>query len=364
MWKKISTVISILCIAIYGIAMVTAVVKLIVAVTEHRIIAEREFAKLQDMARNAGILGFSGKDLEPEIRDAVLRSLALDAAIVNGSDGSTFAVEKPGEKVLIANYNNTAWTFNVRWKLYRTPFFAQVSSGSQLTLTVSAVTGYIDNSRLAAILRETLFIVLLAVTAAFLTLMLDITVFNGQKTPAVKGRQDPHRLYDDDSTEPSGAYLGLVQRLNEELTEPSAKNGEVALLCAEWTNPVGGPGGGEPTTAKQIAEEAAVFFRVNHISAFKKGANGVFLVLPGVIFKSALKIAREFHGRIMGNTAFKPVISGLYIGVTVRGGRDIEPERLVTEAEKAAEKAKDDPSAPIVAFKADPKKYKTFLKKR
>jgi hypothetical protein len=364
MWKKVSTIISILCIAVYGAAMVSAVVKLIIAFTEHRVIAEREFSKLEDMARNAGVLGFSGKDLEPEIRDAVLRSLALDAAIMSSSDGSTFAVEKPAKRVLISNYNNTAWTFNVRWKLYRSPFFAQVSSGSQRALTVSAVAGYIDNARLAGILRETLFIVLLAVTAAFLTMMLDITVFSGQKPAAPKRREKPEQFYDEDSTEPSGPYLGLAQRLNEELTEPSAKNAETALLCVEWTNPVGSPGGGEPTTAKQIAEEAAVFFRVEHISAFKKGASGVFLVLPGVAFKNALKITRELHGRIMGNTAFKPVISGLYIGVTVRGGRDIEPERLIIEAEKAAEKAKDDPSAPIVAFKADPKKYKTFLKKR
>jgi hypothetical protein len=367
MWKKISTVVSILCMAVYIFALAFATYKIAVAITEHRIIGEREFSGMQDMVRGAGVLGFTGADLENEIRASVLRSLALEAVIVTVSDSTAFAVEKPGERVIVTNYNNSAYSFNTKWKLYRPPYSATIIVDSQVTLNLNALIRYVDRGQLSDILRETLLIILLSVTAAFLVLMLDIIIFgkrsavpNAPKEPHHKPEEPPQPIFNEDAGEPSGPYLGLSQKLHEELAASGEKGSDFVLLCAEWV----ADGFAEPPVAKQIAEEAAVFFKVKRISAFKRGETGVFILLVGAAFKSGLKATREFHGRILDNSAFKTAITDFYIGLTSCAGRQVDPERLILEAEKAMEKAKEDPAQPIVAFKADPSKYKDYLKNK
>jgi hypothetical protein len=404
MWKKISTAISILCMAVYVVAVVITAYKIVNAVAEHRIISEHEFAGLQDIVRGAGVLGFTGTELESEIRASVLRSLALEAIIVTGSDGTAFAVEKPGVRAVIPNYNNSAYSFNTKWKFYRSPHFAAITVDNRITLNLNALTGYIDKGRLGDILRETLLVIILSVTAAFLVLMLDIIVFDGQKT-AYKTSKDPYRpisdennkpseppitipdeveapqkpskpvpdkepmvqepdkpVFDEEAGVPSGMYLGLIQKLHEELAVDNGKYSDFVLLCAAWEWAANNFA--ETPVAKQIAEEAAVFFTVDRISAFKRGESSVFILLPGVTFKNGLKAAREFHGRILDNSTFKTSITDFYIGLTSRAGRQVEPERLILEVEKAVEKAKEDVTQPIVAFKADPSKYKDYIKNK
>jgi hypothetical protein len=360
MWKKISTTVSILCIAIYVFALAFAAYKIAAAMNEHRIIGEREFNGLQDMVRGAGVLGFTGADLENEIRASVLRSLTLDAVIVTASDSPAFAVEKPGERVILTNYNNTAYSFNTKWKLYRPPYLAAIPVDNQITLNLNALTRYVDRGQLSDILRNTLLIILLSVTAAFLVLMLDIVVIGWRTTVPGAPKEPPQPIFNEEAGEPSGIYLGLVQKLYEELTVSGEKNMDFVLLCADWTT----SGFADTPVARQIAEEAADFFKVKRISAFKRGETGVFILLSGATFKSGLKATRAFHGRILDNSAFKTVIADFYIGLTSRAGRQVDPERLILEAEKAMEKAKEDAAQPIVAFKADPSKYKNYLKNK
>ncbi|MDR1230271.1 MAG: hypothetical protein LBK61_02595 [Spirochaetaceae bacterium] len=409
MWKRISTVVSILCIAVYVFAAAFAVYKIVAAVTEHRIIGEREFTGLQDVARNAGVLGFTGAELENEIRAAVNRSLALEAVIATKSDNTSFAVERPGERIIIPDYDNASYSFNTKWKLYPPPYAAQITVDSRTTLNLDVLTGYIDRGRLSDILREMLLVILLSVTVAFFILMLDIIVFDKRNaqtgkpekphtvlkeepyddlaeprsTPAQNkprdtpeseeephyGKPDPQQpVFDENAGEPSRMYLGLIQKLHEELNgapmngnpKKEEKNPDFVLLCAEWTGNHFTPA----LSAKQIAEDAALFFKVAKISAFKKGETGVFILLPGVTFKNGLKAARKFHEHILGNSTFKTAIGDFYIGLTSRAKRQIDPERIILEAEKALEKAKDDPALPIVAFKANLSKYEDYLKKK
>ncbi|MDR1470455.1 MAG: hypothetical protein LBT00_14325 [Spirochaetaceae bacterium] len=372
MWKKISAAISILCTVVYVFAVVLAVSKMVSAAAEHRIIFEQEFAKLQDMVRGADVLGFTGADIENEIRASVLRSLTLDAAIVTPSGGAAFAVEKPGERVIVPHYNNTGYSFDTKWKWYRPPYTAQITAAGRTTLEINALTGYIDKERLGDILRETLLVVLLSVMAAFLVLMLDVIIFtknteHEEKRPPRESRksvvdEEVEELREISAEEPMGIYLGLIQKLQKELTVADEKKTDIVLLCVEWTK--NGFANTNTPLAKQIAEEAAAFFRSDRISAFKRGETGIFIVLPDVAFKRGLKAAREFHGRILDNTAFKTTITSVYVGLTSRAGREIDPKRLILEAEKAVEKAKEDAAQPIVAFKADPSKYKNYLKNK
>jgi hypothetical protein len=396
MWKKISTAISILCIVVYVFAAALAAYKMVNAAAEHRIIFQQEFAALIDKVRGAAVLGFTGADLENEIRAFVLRSLTLDAAIVTTQSGAAFAVEKPGERVIVPNLDDTGYSFNTKWHFYRPPLSAQIPAAFRTMLEINVLAGYFDKERLGDILRETLLIVLLSVMAAFLVLMLDVIVFKKdtdytekKPKPPKPPKEPPLSVSDEEAVEypaeepeeeaaeepqpeqtpmpepaeePEGMYLGLIQKLYKELALADEKNTDIVLLCAEWTETSFADT--ETPLAKQIAEEAAVFFAVDRISAFKKGETGVFIVLPGVAFKRGLKAAREFHGRILDNSAFKTTITDFYLGLTSRAGREIDPERLILETEKAVEKAKENAAQPIVAFKADPSKYKNYLKNK
>jgi hypothetical protein len=403
MWKKISTAVSILCIMVDAFAVAFAVYKMVNAAAEYRVIFEQEFAKLQETARGTDVLGFTGAEVENEIRASVLRSLTLDAAIVTASGGAAFAVEKPGERVVIPNLSDSGYSFNTKWKLYRPPYSVRITADSRTTLEINVLAGYIDKERLGDILRQTLLIVLLSVTAAFLVLLLDVIVFAGgtgrtKKKPPKPPQEPREPIFNEmaaepaaepmampiemsegepepmpelaampqeepePAAEPEGIYLGLIQKLHQELAVAGEQNTDMVLLCAEWTKNSFADTG--TPLAKQIAEEAAAFFNVDRISAFKRGETGIFIVLPSVVFKRGLKAAREFHGRILDNTAFKTTITNFYIGLTTRAGREIDPERLILEAEKAVEKAKEDSAQPIVAFKADPSKYKNYLKNK
>jgi hypothetical protein len=400
MWKRISTAISILCIAFYGAALFFAVSQIINAAGEHRIIADREFAGLQEMIRGAGALGFSGSDLEKEIRASVLRSLSLEAVIVT-APGSAFAVEKPGRRAIITGYDGVPYSFNTKSRQYRTPYSAQINANAQTTLTVTALAAHIDKARLGDILRRALLIVLLSVTAAFLILMLDILLFDrrkgGRTAPSVSPAPVPQEksvpplsapsypvppappslsmddlprilekapekpaqpVFDTGADEAeAGGLPYLAQKLDEEIALSSGEDSDFALVCAKWTS-------GASDSANRFMEEAAGFFHVDRTAAFKKSGDSVFILLPDTTFKSGLKTAREFHSYILDSPLLKTVFTNLCIGLTTCAGRAVAPERLILEAEKAAEKAATDPAQPIVAFKADPSKYKDYLKRK
>jgi hypothetical protein len=118
------------------------------------------------------------------------------------------------------------------------------------------------------------------------------------------------------------------------------------------------------SVAKAIAKEAAVFFKNNKVSAFKKAGNGIFLVLPYSKLSHILKYAKAFHAQLLRDSELKTAISSLFIGLSAKAGRQMEPSRLIMEAEKAAEMAAESPSQPIVAFKADTLRFRLFMKKK
>jgi hypothetical protein len=427
MWKKISTAISILCIAVYVFATARAVYRIIVTAAEQRTVAEREFAGLQDVVRGATVLGFRGTDLENEIRAAVFRSHTLEAVIASIPDGNSVAVEKPGERVIIPDINNSDYSFNTKWKFYRQPYVARITTDARINLELSALTNYLDKGQLGDILREALFFILLSVTAAFIVLLLDVIAFgnwklapetpskaHGAPIPSKKPQSpsiSPQEPFDipvipqkaqfpsavmeappdlpvipqkaqfpsavteappdlpvipqepqdplAGTDEPAGLYVGLIQKLQAELAAADNEKSDLVLLCAEWTET---GAAGEPLT-KQIAEEAAAFFKIPQMSAFKRGSSGIFILLPNIAFKRGLKAAREFYGHVFGKAAFETTIANLSIGLSSRADRMLDPERLILEAEKAVEKAKESPDQPIVAFKANPLKYKNYINK-
>lgn len=57
-------------------------------------------------------------------------------------------------------------------------------------------------------------------------------------------------------------------------------------------------------------------------------------------------------------------INEVSVGISSTSGREVKAERIILEADQALDYAIQDPDSPIVAFRANPEKYKEFIEKQ
>ncbi|MDR0707003.1 MAG: hypothetical protein LBF60_03875 [Treponema sp.] len=146
----------------------------------------------------------------------------------------------------------------------------------------------------------------------------------------------------------------LIRKLEDELYRSESFNQDLALIIVQATDDPAG------TTLPIMASEAIDFFVLREL-IFKKGDVGVTVIAQNTDIESAFTKATEFRAALLDKHPEQNL--KLFIGVSSRCGRDeVEPNRLIREAEAALEKASE--TAPIVAFRVDPEKYKEFLKKQ
>jgi hypothetical protein len=94
---------------------------------------------------------------------------------------------------------------------------------------------------------------------------------------------------------------------------------------------------------------------------FQKEGGGVYVIVPGAALDGILTAARDFHRKIRAEVQAHG--SRLFIGISARSGRPLDGGSLAGEAERALAKARE-LAQPIMAFKADPERYKEFKDKR
>jgi hypothetical protein len=146
-------------------------------------------------------------------------------------------------------------------------------------------------------------------------------------------------------------------RLASELHRCAASEQDLAVLLLECGKEV-------DCTEKlynKLAGEAVQFFNLKDLT-FVKGERGISVIIPNADLEHGIRKAEEFHARIIGAFPESFASKGdLRIGLSSRSGRLIDADRLLFEASTAL--AKGNPSAPIVAFKSNPEKYRDFVRK-
>jgi GGDEF domain-containing protein len=111
----------------------------------------------------------------------------------------------------------------------------------------------------------------------------------------------------------------------------------------------------------EFAAMATAFFTFRDL-IFERGANGISIILPNIDLDHGFRMAEEFRHKIATRSSTPDFAKiDLRIGLSSRSGRLVDPDRLLAEADRALEKARDDPASPIVAFKSDPERYRRFL---
>jgi hypothetical protein len=167
---------------------------------------------------------------------------------------------------------------------------------------------------------------------------------------------NPHGLYSPRSAVGWESYT--EERLDSELHRCASSEQDLTFIVAEYC------GGGGDELYRAFAGEAVTFFTLKDL-IFEKGDLGLSVILPGVDVDHGLETAKEFHRRIMKKLPeYFAEASDLCVGFSSRSGRLVEAGRVMLEASSALEKAREDPSSPIVGFKSNLDKYREFISKK
>ncbi|MFP3089030.1 hypothetical protein LQZ21_01745 [Treponema sp. TIM-1] len=392
MRQKVSSSIALICIAVYVLALGIAAYKIITGINERQRLAEREFAELVDISSAAGVLGFMNEPFREAIQDALMDSQTLQAVIISGPLGvDTFERERGR----IITWVGESPRFKTAFGLSAEPFFMPLRLEGIRNTTISAVSNYIDHDGLIDILKYTLLAILVALAIAFSTLIMEFlqtktevaakssrkheagptseedeafeeeAVFHGEEfvaeteaTPKAAAEEvppeDPRGLYSPHGNIGWEDYI--KDRLSSELHRCAASEQDLVFAIIEFKNP-------EKINEEvfiKLADEAVEYF-IHRDLIFEKGNRGISVIIPNIDVDQGLTKSEIFHNQILQRLSPAFQKTDLCIGLSSRSGRLIDGERLIFEAEKALEKAMQEPVSSVVAFKSDPEKYRAFI---
>lgn len=152
-----------------------------------------------------------------------------------------------------------------------------------------------------------------------------------------------------DAYAPSPANKSFPAVLQEELDKAEQTGGDVVLLSMEWARP--------DLTYQQLMNYAAFEWKEGCRFFEKPDCNGVYIIVPDSSLDELLTAAKSFHRKVRAELGTQD--ARLLIGITARSGRTLDSGILIGEAERALVKARE-LGLPIMAFKADPNRYKEF----
>ena len=384
--SKISSVVAALCILVYIAAIAFGAVRIILNMSERRVLAENEFYDLADRATSSSVfLGFMSEAYHATIRDFLISSETLLGIIISGSDGEYSFEREPGSGIIWAGdsprFKTGAWISN-------DPLYLPLGIDGQRNVTIRASYDLINHTFFQRVLRETLFLVLSALIIAFSTFLLELklnrSVVNSkpeipvkipdlslyrsnsinsikEKKAAIKSDKDPRGLYMPRGNIGWDSYIN--DRLSSELHRCASFEQDLVLLVIELKH--------EEKTSDDVyclfTDEAVNFFTMRDL-IFGKGENGISIIMPNIDLELSMEKAEEFRSRLITKQpqifTEQPGALGIKIcmGLSSRSGRLIEVDRLIFEACSALDKAIEDPLSHIVAFKSDPEKYREFIK--
>ncbi len=168
----------------------------------------------------------------------------------------------------------------------------------------------------------------------------------------ITDRQSDIKVEEDEkSTTESNDVNESAQDFNavfeERLLQSTQKNEDLCVLVIKNES--------ENNSTEQIHNLFDLIFNENaDIFEYK---NGLFLILlSNTALDDALIPAKKLYSAITEESGNK-----VTIGLSARNMRKISTERLLTEASEAQKHAAEDPTSPIIAFRASPEKYNSLI---
>lgn len=147
----------------------------------------------------------------------------------------------------------------------------------------------------------------------------------------------------------------LKERLDAELVRAASSEQDLALIIIRVSGLLH-----TDLLARKIAQVLLDAFRFKDM-VFEYGSNGFAGILQNVNLDQAMKTADALYAGIDGILMDMNYDGQITIGITTRTARLLPASRMIEEADSAAKKAVEEPSLPIVAFRANPDKYRDFI---
>ena len=169
------------------------------------------------------------------------------------------------------------------------------------------------------------------------------------------GTDEPKRgLYSPDSDLGWEEYL--PERLSTELKRAASFDQDLVLLIFSVDGVYRG--------TKEFIEFAGLvreYFTFRDL-CFEYGAAGIGVIVPNIDLEQGIEKCEDFVGGYKKNyeKRSKREVRALHAGLSGRNGRLMGGERLIREAARAMENAKQQ-QADIIAFRVDPEKYRTYI---
>lgn len=168
----------------------------------------------------------------------------------------------------------------------------------------------------------------------------------------------------DEAVKPEGLYspvtgLGwqqyLIERLDSELVRAASSEQDLSLMilrvsATKHTDLV----------SRKIAQELLEHIKFRDM-AFEFGSDGFAGIFQNISLNQAMKIADDLYEGVDALLREAEIESQITIGITTRTARLLSADRMIEEAVIAAAKAVAEPDLPIVAFRANPDKYRDFV---
>jgi FOG: GGDEF domain len=147
----------------------------------------------------------------------------------------------------------------------------------------------------------------------------------------------------------------LSDRLDAELVRAASSEQDLSLVIIRISGLVH-----TDLLSRKVAQILMDTFRFRDL-VFEFGTNGFAGILLNMNLDQAMKIADTVYASIDSILMELSSDGQITIGITTRTARLLPASRMIEEAVSAARKAEEEPSLPIVAFRANPEKYRNFV---
>jgi GGDEF domain-containing protein len=393
MRTKYTTLVALICGLLYVTAIVFAIVTISNSISDRKAQAQQDFIVLSDKAAAAAALGFMSDPFREAVKDTLEASKILSAAMISDSNGVVYAIEKKPGYLL---WNNGEPRFADSFGLTKPPFVRPIMVEGYRNVTISAVAEEVDYTLIQKILLNSLITVLIALVLAVGTIAFSASKPSAEKSapPQTQERttasgsipldeEMPFEIPDMDTSvfqaaspeepedcadgHPRGLYTPLLsvswedytkERLEAELHRSASFEQDLTVMIVAF------PGlsfSAYPELCKQIADQIVAFFTFRDLIFEWKG-HGFCILLPNIDLDHSFKMAEEFRTKLLNKINSDTLKQAQWgIGLSSRSGRLLDADRLLREASRALEKALEDKTSPIVAFKSDPERYRSYI---
>ena len=375
--SKAGTIIAAVCIIIYLVALVQAVIRLYMSVEQQRVTADREFTNIANLATSDGARGFMDERFIETMNNALASSTSIEALIITGPEGE-YAFERQKGRAVI--WVNNSPRFINKFYFSNNNLQKPLQINNLRNVNIHALAGIFNFSDFSKILKETLFLILIGFAFAFFTMLIQLLLAKQPEISYIQKNSEQENSENEpeqivaNSGASSGANSGAKgpfsprsnigweeytkDSLDSELHRCASTEKDLTLIILEFTEKI------NDTQFKRTAEEAISFFTSGDL-LFEKGKYGITVIHPGIDIISCLGKAQKFYQCVREKVFYNQKKDiRLYMGLTSRSGRLVNAERLMFEASEALNKAKKYRESSIIAFKSDLEKYREFVKKR